>query len=168
MKKAIAFGLFAFAAAVSVFCLPVRLCDLDSAGFQANGCYTKDQAALVDIFEDYVVAQEEGDVESWIELWDSEGVQMPPNVPMRVGKTEIWKAVRENFGSSLLDMYITPQEVVVLGNFGYVRGVFGYTGTPKTGGDSFSMDGKFLTIFRKQPDGSWLIFRDIFSSNRPS
>jgi ketosteroid isomerase-like protein len=38
---------------------------------------------------------------------------------------------------------------------------------PKAGGPESLFDGKFLTVFKRQPDGSWKIYRDCFNSNVP-
>jgi ketosteroid isomerase-like protein len=37
----------------------------------------------------------------------------------------------------------------------------------KDGGEPIPYDGKFLTIFKRQSDGSWKIHRDIYNSNVP-
>jgi ketosteroid isomerase-like protein len=34
-------------------------------------------------------------------------------------------------------------------------------------GDSSIMDGKFMSVLKKQSDGRWLLFRDCFNSNIP-
>ena len=39
---------------------------------------------------------------------------------------------------------------------------------PKVGGQEIPVDGKYMTILQKQPDGAWKIYRDIFNSNVPS
>jgi ketosteroid isomerase-like protein len=64
-------------------------------------------------------------------------------------------------------MAINPLEVVVAGPWAYSRGLYTQDLTSKATGNVAHVDGKFLTIFRKQPDGSWKIYRDCFNSNVP-
>lgn len=103
-------------------------------------------------------------------LWDEEGVQMPPNDVMHVGKAAIRKANADLIAdrSTSWTFSIDPQEVI-LADAGYAtaRGVYFLKGKPTNGGDEFEMDGKFLSILKKQSDGTWLIFRDCFNSNTP-
>jgi ketosteroid isomerase-like protein len=38
---------------------------------------------------------------------------------------------------------------------------------PQAGGPEAAINGKYLTVFKKQSDGSWKIYRDCFNSNTP-
>lgn len=61
-------------------------------------------------------------------------------------------------------MRITCQEAKALGAYGYARGLYGFGVKPRGSPDKpASVEGKFLTVFGKQPDGSWRIYRDIFN-----
>ena len=84
-----------------------------------------------------------------------------------VGK-EVIRARRENAAALFaLDMDITNEEVTVSGDMAVARGVYQATLTPKAGGDNILVDGKYMTLLQRQPDGSWKIHRDIFNSNVP-
>lgn len=125
-----------------------------------------DQRAIVRIFEIYCETQNAADTEGWIALWDVDGIQLAPGAPMSVGKAEIWKNNKDGFGGGEMKFNIVQQEIVVSGWYGYIRGVYDYVFTP-TGGASMAFKGKYLTVFRKQFDGSWLIYRDTFNSDAP-
>jgi len=58
-------------------------------------------------------------------------------------------------------------EIVVTGPWGYSRGTYTQDLTARSTGKTIHVDGKFLTIFKKQMDGSWKIYRDCFNSNVP-
>ncbi|WP_455381304.1 YybH family protein [Salinispira pacifica] len=95
-----------------------------------------------------------------------EGVRLPPNAPMAVGKEAIEKQVRGVMvPDRLTEMTISPQDVKTTGVLVVARGLYTMKMTPAFGGGTF--DGKFLTVFRKQSDGSWKIYRDCFDSNTP-
>ncbi len=114
------------------------------------------------MWDAYEVAVEAGDAESYLGLWDEEGVQMPPGAPAR-DKSVLIEAIPKRFAGSKVDaMTITPEETVIADDIAFSRGVY----TVEAGGE-VTVDGKFLTIFRRQDDGSWRIYRDAFNSNAP-
>lgn len=138
-------------------------CATTPAGGQASA-----EAAVRAIFATYAGSLKTGDADAWMALWDEEGVQLPFDEPMHVGKAAIREANYEGLKSLRFDMTIDTQEVIDAGDYAFARGLYRYTGRPAAGGDSFSVDGKFLTVFKRQPDGGWKIFRDSFNSNVPS
>jgi len=52
------------------------------------------------------------------------------------------------------------EEVVVAGNVAHTRCKDSLSLTPRTGGEITELEGHRLTVYRKQPDGSWLLARD--------
>ena len=44
-------------------------------------------------------------------------------------------------------------------------GTYMVTSTNKATGAPSATDGKFTTILRRQPDGTWLIYRDVTNTN---
>jgi len=124
---------------------------------------TADAAAIEAIWPTYANIVEAGDVDAYLELWTDDGIQMPPNEPPVAGKEHIrarFLAVDEQV---TLGYNIDNREVVVSGDIAYSRGVFTGTVTPKDGGESTHLEGKYMTIFRRQPDGTWEIHRDIWN-----
>jgi len=134
---------------------------LKAAGAQS------DVAAINKIWELYTEGVNRGDVDLWISLWDEKGIQMPPDTPANVGRAQIRSVVAGRFAQLNIQIAITNEETWVAGNFAISRGTFTRSVTPKAGGNTAFFDGKSLTVLRKQADGSWKIFRDIFNSNVP-
>jgi ketosteroid isomerase-like protein len=62
---------------------------------------------------------------------------------------------------------IKNEEIQLSGNFGFARGTYSALLVPKAGGEEIPIDGKYLTIFKKQADGTWKIYRDAFNSSVP-
>ncbi len=52
------------------------------------------------------------------------------------------------------------EEVVVVGDVAYARGRLAVSVTPMAGGSPKRLAGYTLTVFRKQPDGRWVLARD--------
>ena len=136
------------------------------------GCTSQDRTdtaadtdAINTIWSTYESSLKAGDIDAWLSLWTENGIQMPPDEAQIVGKDRL----RERNGAALeqfmFEMDITNEEVVVAGDLAYSRGVYTATLTPKEGGPSIPVDGKFMTILQRQPDGTWKIHRDIFNSN---
>ena len=52
------------------------------------------------------------------------------------------------------------EEVVVVGEVAYTRSRDALSVSPHAGGDTSQFVGHRITVYRKQPDGSWLLARD--------
>jgi len=107
-----------------------------------------------------------GDVATWMNLWDVDAGQSPPGAAMRLGKDAIQKAENEFFKVYRFEAFaIKITGTYVDHEMGFAYGNYTYTLVPLAGGDKIPGDGKYETIFRRQPDGSWKIWRDCFNSN---
>jgi uncharacterized protein (TIGR02246 family) len=125
-------------------------------------------ATAVDkIYTEYAASLEAGDSDRWIKLWAEDGIQLPPDFPAIIGRDNIKAGLDSEIDLFTYDMDIKTEQVRVAGNQGFAWGNYTLTITPKDGGEPIPVDGKYLTIFEKQPDGSWKIYRDIFNSNVP-
>ena len=127
-----------------------------------------DIAAMKEKLNKYAFMCHAGDLEGWLSLWTDDGIQMYPGAPSRVGKEQIRAGMKPAFDQLIMKIVIMPQiEARVSGNWGFLRGTYTLSMTPKRGGETSEFDGKYLTILRKQTDSSWKIFRDCFNSNKP-
>ena len=124
-----------------------------------------DEEAINAIWSTYESSLEAGDIEAWLSLWTEDGVQMPPNEPPVIGKNQL----RTRNGGALdifaVEIDITNQEVGVAGDWAFSRGIYTATFAPKDGSEPIPVDGKFMTILKRQGDGAWKIHRDIFNSS---
>ena len=114
-----------------------------------------DEKAILEIWETYSTARVAGDAKTRLGLWDKEGIRMPPGFPA-VDFATFAPGTPERFSKPPASMEIMSEEVVVTDDWAFSRGTF-------TVNDA--VEGKFLTIFRRQEDGSWRIYRDSFSMN---
>jgi len=127
-----------------------------------------DIAAIKEMGNQYAVAINTGDFELWISLWADDGVQMPPDTPARIGKEQIREAMTPVFEQMTLDIIITSiEDAKVYGDLGLTRCNYTLDVTPKAGGETIHAmrDGKALTLYEKQSDGSWKMIYDCFNSN---
>ena len=52
------------------------------------------------------------------------------------------------------------EDVVVVGEVAYTRSRDSLSVTPRAGGEAMQLAGHRITVYRKQPDGRWLLARD--------
>ena len=111
-----------------------------------------------------------GDFDLWISLWADDGIQMPPETPARIGKEQIREGMKPAFDQ--MNLEITIHSIVdaqVHGDLGLTQCTYTLKLTPKEGGETINAmpDGKALTLYRRQSDGSWKVAYDCFNSNAP-
>ena len=110
------------------------------------------------------------DLDKFVGFYADDASLLPPNGPVATGKEAIKAALKPiftdknyalTFGSGTGKM-----DVAKSGELGYSQGTYTLTvsdpkGTPVTD------KGKYLCVFKKQPDGSWKVIEDMFSSDAP-
>jgi len=154
-------------------CVFLTVAVLVTSLFGLAGCSTVPKArpeafeqATMTNWEGYSAALLVGDIDGWIALWDEGGVQLPPNEPMNVGIPAIKKWMMAKFAAVTFEKFaIGISGTFVDHEYGFVYGNFTFTLAPKDGGAKIFGDSKYETIYKRQPDGSWKIFRDCFNSN---
>ena len=154
----------------SIFPLILLLCLIFSCEKQGEKVDVEaDIAAIKEIINQYEVALNTGDFDLWISVWADDGIQMPPDTPAIIGKEQIREGNKPAFDQMNLDIAITIKDVKVYGDLGLTRCTYTLTMTPKAGGDTINAvpDGKALTLYERQSDGSWKIVYDCFNSNVP-
>jgi len=129
-----------------------------------------DITAIKEVLNQYAIAGNTGDFNLFISLWADDGVQMPPDAPTVIGKERIREAMKPVFDQMTLEIAITNiEDAKVYGDLGLTRCNYTLDMTPKAGGETIHAmrDGKALTLYERQPDGSWKIVYDCFNSNVP-
>ncbi len=140
----------------------------------AAGCLTTgakgraaDEAAVRAVLDTYAESVTKGDVNLHASIWDEAGIKHKPNAPAIVGMQAMRERWEKNFPLNDRHMVIKIQEVIVSGDWAFAHGVYTDEAVPKAGGKTVYTDGKFLTVFKREPDGTWKIYADTSSSNVP-
>jgi ketosteroid isomerase-like protein len=127
-----------------------------------------DKAAIAAIWKEYSQFVMNHDAEGYLGLHDRDAYKMPQGQPM----FQIWAIadkIKAKFAAAAekytTEMRIDPMETTILGNYAYSMGTYYKADKPKAGGAPIVIDGKFLTILRKDANGNWKILRDSYSSN---
>lgn len=124
--------------------------------------------AINAVWREYEASILAGDPDRWIQLWEDDGVQLPPGNPPVEGKEAIYERISNDLeASEYSEFVIVNEDVEVNGDMAFARGNYAVTVGAKSGGELMDFAGKYMTIFHQQPDGSWKIYRDIFNSSTP-
>jgi len=105
-----------------------------------------------------------GDANGWASLFAPDAVYMPPGLKAITSHQELVQIAETAFRSNSITISIEPQEIVILGDWAFVRSRVTGTVAPRSGGDSSIIDMKQLVIYRRTDDG-WRIARLANNSN---
>ncbi len=108
-----------------------------------------------------------GDADAVVSLFSQDCITLPPNEAARVGKDAVreWhEAIFQQF-SGVADL--TSGEVVIRDDLAYLLGAYTMQLTSSEGAEIVD-NGKFIMIWRRQSEGSWMIARNIWNSDNPT
>jgi len=117
----------------------------------------------------WVVAQEVDGLEGTMSVYLDDAIMLPPNAPMAIGKEAIREASAvAGVGSPGFSVKWEPIRIEVArsGEIGYAIGTFEGTAVDAAG-NLVPVKGKYVEIWKKQPDGSWMVAADMFSPDSP-
>lgn len=128
-----------------------------------------DVAAIKQEIDDYETATNAGDVDGRVAAYAQDVINMRRNGPDVIGKEALREHIQRQSDRYAYEVTITPEEVVVGGDWAFSRYTATLTLTPKAGGEPREISGKGILIFQRQPDGSWKVAREIghYSDNPP-
>lgn len=107
-----------------------------------------------------------GDSAAVAALYTDDAVLMAPNAEPIRGRDAIRGFADTLRGLSPRDVRLTVEEVEVCGDTAFEVG--SYTMSLQPPSQARMTDrGKYLVVWKRQPDGSWRIHRDIFNTNVP-
>lgn len=134
------------------------------AGGRASAFSAADEAAIRQASADFTAATLAKDRDALDAIYTDDAVVMPPGAPTRVGRSEFSDLVAP---LTITDFELKTIEIEGRGDLAYARHTYAWT--VRIGdGDPMPDRGKALTIWRRQPDGRWLLSRDIWNSDFPA
>ena len=128
-----------------------------------------DVQAIKDTEAAWAKASAAKDAEKFASYYTDDASLLPQDAPAVNGKEAITKTVKQMMSDPnfALDFHGTRWDVAKSGDLAYAQGVYTMTMTnPKTK-KSAPDKGKYLTVFKKQPDGTWKSVEDMVSSDGP-
>jgi uncharacterized protein (TIGR02246 family) len=107
-----------------------------------------------------------GDMATVANIYAQDAITLPPNMKADRGRAAIQKSLTDMTGQMTVEsLKLSSEDVIVTGDYAIETGKYEMTGTPK-GGKSMHDEGKYLVVWKKQPDGSLKILRDAWNSDK--
>jgi uncharacterized protein (TIGR02246 family) len=108
------------------------------------------------------------DVAGVLAVWAADGVLMPPHHPPVRGRAALAEYFRAVFARAELTFRFTSSVVEVLGAGAVERLSYAARAIPRGGGEAVAEEGTGLHVYRRAPDGTWLLAQDIWHSDGPA
>jgi uncharacterized protein (TIGR02246 family) len=128
-----------------------------------------DAQAIQAAFDRLHEAFETHDFDAATKIYSSDAVLFAPGAPVIEGREGIKAALQGAFSDPGTTISLTPTKIEVAraGDIAYAYGTSNTTMTDKDTGQKMEEKGKWVVVFKKQPDGSWQAVADIFNSDGP-
>src|SRR4029079_15627301 len=118
-----------------------------------------DEQAIREVHSTWIDAVNSGDLDRLLTLMADDVVFLNPgHAPFgRDGFSANFSAAHQQVRIRCISEL---EEVVVVGEVAYTRSRDALSVTPRAGGETTQLAGHRITVYRKQPDGRWLLARD--------
>lgn len=113
-------------------------------------------------------ALKRGDTASFGADYADDAIMIMAGAPPVRGKAEIKKAMVEMSNAiKLTDAKFTTSQLDIAGDYAIETGTYELTGTPTGAKAASTTKGNYVTVWKKQADGSYKIYRDAGGDERP-
>jgi uncharacterized protein (TIGR02246 family) len=120
-----------------------------------------DEQKIRDLITRWHAATASGDLSQILPLMADDVVFLTPGQPPMRGRDAFAAGFRAVLEKARIESRGEPQEIRVAGDLGYAWTQLSVTVIPRdSGGAPARRSGPTLTIFRRQPDGRWVLLRD--------
>lgn len=140
----------------------------------ASGCAQPideeaEAAAIRRAEDEYVNAARAKDLERTLFYYADDASVFPPNAPVVTGKAAIQAAYSEWLADPAFALSVQPTKVEVsrMGDLAYLVGTYEFT-VSDPDGKPLTDRGKYVDVWKKQPDGTWKHVIDIWNSDQPA
>ena len=124
-----------------------------------------DEKALTALVGNYVVAVNSSDADGIAALYAADAIRMPPDALPTSGRESIRQNMAGTFENADLEVQLHIEETEFSGELAYVRGTFALTTTPKDGSASSAIQGNWMRLMRREPDGRWLVAEELWNTD---
>lgn len=135
------------------------------AGPSIAAITAEDRAAITKLSEGFGVAMVAADWDTLAAAYTPDAILYPSDAPAVTGHDEIKKSFAGFPPIKAFDAKI--EELEGYGDLAYLRGSAVMTMALPDGTEA-KASGKYIEIYRKQADGSWLMDRDIYNMDAPA
>lgn len=115
----------------------------------------------------YEAAINSNDTDQVMAMYDKGAEILQPDGPIVTGRANIRKWVADYFKAFQTHWKKVAYQNYVCGDYGFDEGMDTAVDTPRDGGKPIRWNCKGILIYKRQKNGDWLVFRDIWNSNQP-
>jgi uncharacterized protein (TIGR02246 family) len=119
-----------------------------------------DEQAIRELIAEWHRATIAGEVERVAPLMAEDVVFLTAGNPPMKGRATFEEGLRTILKTHRLESKGDIQELQISGDLAYCWNQLTVKITSRAGGDGMMRSGAVLSVFRKRPDGSWVLFRD--------
>lgn len=137
------------------------------------GFSAEDRQEIPTIPERFVKRALEGDWDGVAELYHPDAIQMPPDQPAVEGRKAIRHALSRTLGAEggvrLEDISLSIREAEGIGDLVYVWAAYHIKMSVTVGGEEVSIEqyGPYINILRRDEEGHWRIYRQVYNRDHP-
>ncbi len=113
-----------------------------------------------DVIDTWIKASSENDLDRVLPLMAEDVIFLLPGQPPMRGRAAFAAASRANAGKIRFEGRPDIQEIQIAGDFAFCWNLLSVTVTPLSTSVPNHLAGNILSIFRKEPDGRWVLYRD--------
>lgn len=135
-----------------------------AAEMRIAGGTAEDRAAFLEIQRVWTEAYLGGDLDRLTALHGEDAVLMPRREPTLAGLAAIREFFASRIGRYDIEFEDDPKELVINGDWAFIRGEFKFVARPRDGGEAYRDAGRYFVLYRKHDDGRWKIYRDMDNS----
>ncbi|MFT3784394.1 MAG: SgcJ/EcaC family oxidoreductase [Nibricoccus sp.] len=112
------------------------------------------------VIHDWLRATAADDLETVLSLMAEDVVFLVAGRPPMIGRNAFAAASHGMAGKMRFEGKPDILEIHVAGEYAFCWNYLSVTMTPIAGGAAVQREGNILSVFRKEPDGRWVLFRD--------
>ena len=155
--------------------LGVFVCSLLSGCGQSTGTIElgagneKDVSIIRKREDEFLAAHSFNDGAKLADFYTDDALLIPPDEPVVRGKQAIAEWYENEFKKAppIENPKVTLEDIDVSGNMAFIRGDFILKFQGQTNDEPIIQNLRFISIWRKQPDGNWKFYCDIWNTNAP-
>jgi ketosteroid isomerase-like protein len=125
---------------------------------------TGDVERLIQLREEYVEAENAGDIDGILRTFSDDIVVMPPESPPVKGIEAAKGFLGDFLDAFTVDLELVSEDVVVDGDLAYDWGTVSGTLEPD-GGQPQPVSNTYLLVYQRNSDGSWRQSKHIWNAN---
>jgi len=129
----------------------------------------KDIATIHKLEDEFLVAHSFNDGAKLADFYTDDALLIPPHEPIVRGKKAIAEWYENEFKKAppIENPTVNLEDIEVFGNLAFIRGNFILKFKGETADNPFIQNLRFISIWRKQTDGNWKFYCDIWNTNTP-